>query len=314
MLKRSLNWLGKFLFSLFGISLITFVLTALIPGDPAETMLSALGNAPPPEVLAKARADLGLDKPIAIRYISWLGRAVRGDFGISYFTRKPVLSDLRDKFPATLRLAVVSLGFTAVISIFVGILAAVRKGGVFDTVVRSISFAGISLPSFLTGLLLLYLVALKFRLLPVVSASGTGKALILPAATLIFAMSVKYTRQVRTLVLEELGKDYVLGARARGLSERGVLFRHVLPNVLLPLITLLGMSFGSLLGGTALVEVIFSWPGLGNYAIQSISRRDYPVLQAYVLWLSAVYMLINLFVDFSYRILDPRVRGGGASE
>jgi peptide/nickel transport system permease protein len=310
MLKKILSWLGKFLFSLFGVSLITFTLTALIPGDPAEMMLSALGNSPPPEVLAKARADLGLDRPLAVRYLSWLGRAVTGDFGTSYFTRKPVLSDLKDKFPHTLRLAVVSLGFTVIISIVVGILAAIYKGGIFDSLVRTVSFAGISLPSFLTGLLLLYVVSLKFRLLPVVSSSGSGKALILPAATLIFAMSVKYTRQVRTLVLEELGKDYVLGARARGLSEIMVLIRHVLPNVLLPLITLLGVSFGSLLGGTALVEVIFSWPGLGNYAILSISRRDYPVVQAYVLWLSAVYMVINLLVDLSYRFLDPRVRKG----
>jgi peptide/nickel transport system permease protein len=230
------------------------------------------------------------------------------DFGISYFTRKPVISDLADKFPATLRLAVLSLAFTIIISVVVGTLAAIRKGGVFDGIVRGISFVGISMPSFLVGLLLLYLIALRFHMLPVVSSSGTGRALILPVVTLVFAMSVKYTRQVRNLVLEELNKDYALGARARGISELGILVKHILPNVLIPLVTLFGLSFGSLLGGTALIEVIFSWPGLGNYAILSISRRDYPVVQAYVLWLSAVYMLINLLVDISYRFLDPRVR------
>lgn len=276
-------------------------------------MLSALGNSPPPEVLAKAREDMGLDKSIPVRYLEWLSRAVRGDFGISYYTRHPVLSDLASKFPATLKLAVMSLALTVVISVILGIGSAIWRGGVFDIVVRGISFVGISLPSFLVGLLLLYLVALKLQLLPVVSTSGTGKAVILPVATLTFAMSVKYTRQVRNLVLEELNKDYVLGARARGLSEFTILFRHVLPNVFLPLITLIGISFGSLLGGTALVEVIFSWPGLGNYAILSISRRDYPVIQCYVLWLSAVYMIINLIVDFSYRHLDPRVRAAGGA-
>jgi peptide/nickel transport system permease protein len=199
-----------------------------------------------------------------------------------------------------------------ILSVLLGITAAVRKGGFLDATIRAISFVGISLPSFLVGLLLLYLISLKFQLLPVVSSAGSGKACILPVAALTFAMSTKYTRQVRNLVLEELGKDYTLGARARGLSEFAILFKHVLPNVLLPLVTLIGLSFGSLLGGTVLVEVIFSWPGLGNYAILSISRRDYPIIQAYVLWLSAVYMLINLAVDLSYRILDPRVRKGKA--
>jgi peptide/nickel transport system permease protein len=274
-------------------------------------MLSALGNSPSPEVLAKARADLGLDRPFLERYVSWLSRAARMDFGISYFSKKPVMSDLADKFPATLKLALLSLSLTVAISSVAGLLCAVRTGGAFDTAVRGISFVGISLPGFLVGLLLLYLVALKLQLLPVVSRTASGKALILPVATLAFSMSVKYTRQVRNLVLDELGKDYVLGARARGLSETRILVLHVLPNVLLPLMTLLGLSFGSLLGGTALVEVIFSWPGLGNYAVASVTRRDYPVVQAYVLWLSAVYMVINLAVDVSYRLLDPRVRAGG---
>jgi peptide/nickel transport system permease protein len=306
--RKITNWLGRFMFSLLGVSIITFTLTALIPGDPAEQMLSAMGNSPPPEVLEKARSDMGLDKPLVIRYIYWLARAVCGDFGLSYFTRKPVLADLADKFPATLKLAVLSLLLTIAVSIFLGIASAIKKGSIFDTAVRGVCFAGISLPSFLVGLLLLYLISLKLQLLPVVSSSTSGKSLILPVATLTFAMSVKYTRQVRNLVLEELGKDYVLGAKARGISQYKILFFHVLPNVLLPLVTLVGMSFGSLLGGTALVEVIFSWPGLGNYAIISISRRDYPVVQAYVLWLSAIYMLINLLVDLSYRLLDPRVK------
>jgi peptide/nickel transport system permease protein len=312
-LKKPLSWAGRFLFTLLGVSLLTFSLTSAVPGDPATLMLSAMGNDPSPAALAKARSDLGLDRPFAVRYLAWLSRAARLDFGVSYFTKRPVLETLAAKFPATLKLAVLSLAFTLAISAALGTACAARKGGALDTVVRAVSFAGLSIPSFLAGLLLLYLVALKLQLLPVVSPSASGKALVLPVATLTFAMSVKYVRQVRNLVLEELGKDYVLGARARGITEKAILARHVLPNALPPLVTLAGLSFGSLLGGTALVEVVFSWPGLGSHAIASIARRDYPVVQAYVLWLSAVYMTVNLAVDLSYRALDPRQRARAAA-
>jgi peptide/nickel transport system permease protein len=307
-LKSSAKWLVKFIISLLGISIVSFTLTSIIPGDPVELMLSALGKTPSPTVIEKARNDLGLDKPIAIRYLLWLSRAVQGDFGVSYFSQKPVLMDLADKFPYTLKLAVLALICTIIISTIVGTLAALIKGGIFDGLVRTICFMGISLPGFLLGLLLLYLIGLKFKLLPVMSSSGSGKAIILPVVTLALSMSFQYIRQVRNLVLEELGKEYVLGARARGLSKFIIIFRHVIPNVFIPLVTLFGLSFGAMLGGSVLIEVIFVYPGIGNYAVQSISRRDYPVVQAYVLWLSVVYMLINLLVDLSYRYLDPRVR------
>ena len=189
-----------------------------------------------------------------------------------------------------------------------GILAAVKQNKFADYLVRGITFLGVSIPNFWVGLMLLYFVALKLSLLPVVSIGGGIKSMILPAITLAFAMAAKYTRQVRTAVLEELNKDYVIGAKARGLSYGKILLRHVFPNSLLPLITLLGLSLGSLLGGTAVVEVIFSYPGLGNLAVTSITAYDYPVIQAYVLWIALIYMIINLIVDLSYTLVDPKVR------
>ena len=191
------------------------------------------------------------------------------------------------------------------------VLAAVKQNKFADYLVRGITFLGVSIPNFWVGLMLLYFVALKLSLLPVVSIGGGIKSMILPAITLAFAMAAKYTRQVRTAVLEELNKDYVIGAKARGLSYGKILLRHVFPNSLLPLITLLGLSLGSLLGGTAVVEVIFSYPGLGNLAVTSITAYDYPVIQAYVLWIALIYMIINLIVDLSYTLVDPKVRERG---
>ena len=198
-----------------------------------------------------------------------------------------------------------------VIAVPSGIIAAIKQNKFADYLIRGITFLGISMPNFWVGLLLLYVVALKLNLLPVISIGGGFKTMILPAVTLAFAMAAKYTRQVRTAVLEELNKDYVIGAKARGLSDGKILLRHVFPNSLLPLITLLGLSLGSLLGGTAVVEVIFSYPGLGNLAVTSITAYDYPIIQAYVLWIALIYMIINLIVDLSYTLVDPKVRERG---
>lgn len=211
----------------------------------------------------------------------------------------------------TLKLAFLSLIIMLIVAVPSGILAAVKQNKFADYLVRGITFLGVSIPNFWVGLMLLYFVALKLSLLPVVSIGGGIKSMILPAITLAFAMAAKYTRQVRTAVLEELNKDYVIGAKARGLSYGKILLRHVFPNSLLPLITLLGLSLGSLLGGTAVVEVIFSYPGLGNLAVTSITAYDYPVIQAYVLWIALIYMIINLIVDLSYTLVDPKVRERG---
>ena len=216
-----------------------------------------------------------------------------------------------DRLIPTLKLAFLSLIIMLIVAVPSGILAAVKQNKFADYLVRGITFLGVSIQNFWVGLMLLYFVALKLSLLPVVSICGGIKSMILPAITLAFAMAAKYTRQVRTAVLEELNKDYVIGAKARGLSDGKILLRHVFPNSLLPLITLLGLSLGSLLGGTAVVEVIFSYPGLGNLAVTSITAYDYPIIQAYVLWIALIYMIINLIVDLSYTLVDPKVRERG---
>ena len=254
---------------------------------------------------------MGLNKPFLVQYFDWLTSCLQGDFGTSYSSGKPVLGILMDRLIPTLKLAFLSLIIMLVIAVPSGIIAAIKQNKFADYLIRGITFLGISMPNFWVGLLLLYVVALKLNLLPVISIGGGFKTMILPAVTLAFAMAAKYTRQVRTAVLEELNKDYVIGAKARGLSDGKILLRHVFPNSLLPLITLLGLSLGSLLGGTAVVEVIFSYPGLGNLAVTSITAYDYPIIQAYVLWIALIYMIINLIVDLSYTLVDPKVRERG---
>ena len=283
---------------LLGISFITFSLIYMAPGDPVRAMYSSSGVMPSEEVLNQTREAMGLNKPFLVQYFDWLTSCLQGDFGTSYSSGKPVLG-------------ILSLIIMLVIAVPSGIIAAIKQNKFADYLIRGITFLGISMPNFWVGLLLLYVVALKLNLLPVISIGGGFKTMILPAVTLAFAMAAKYTRQVRTAVLEELNKDYVIGAKARGLSDGKILLRHVFPNSLLPLITLLGLSLGSLLGGTAVVEVIFSYPGLGNLAVTSITAYDYPIIQAYVLWIALIYMIINLIVDLSYTLVDPKVRERG---
>ena len=295
---------------LFGISLVTFALTYLSPGDPVRTMYASSGMLPSEEVIQQTRESLGLNRSFFVQYWCWLRDCLSGYFGISFSARKPVSDVIILRLGPTLKLAFMSLIVMLIISIPLGMLAAVKKNKVIDYFIRGTTFLGISIPNFWVGLMLLYVVALKFKLVPVISTGDGIDKMILPVLTLAFAMSAKYTRQVRTAILEELNQDYVIGARSRGIKESTILWKHVFPNALLPLITLLGLSLGSLLGGTAVIEVIFSYPGLGSLAVSAITSYDYPLIQAYVMWIALIYMLINLFVDISYRYLDPRVREG----
>ncbi|WP_195270389.1 nickel ABC transporter permease [Eubacterium sp. 1001713B170207_170306_E7] len=306
--KQLVNRLLQIVLVLFGISFLTFCLTYLSPGDPAELMLVAGGTPPSEELLAETREEMGLNDPFLVQYGNWLKGFVTGDMGTSYSSKTPVSAVLLDCLGPTLELAAASLILMLVISIPLGILAAVYQNRFPDYLVRGLSFIGVSFPGFWIGLVLLYVFGLKLNWFPI-ATSGTGfMKLVLPAVTLAIAMSAKYTRQVRTAVLEELRQDYVAGARARGLKESAILWREVLPNAMLPLVTLLGLSLGSLLGGTAVVEIIFSWPGLGKMAVNAIAARDYPLVQGYVIWIALIYMVINLLVDFSYGYLDPRLR------
>lgn len=293
---------------LFGISFFTFGLTYLSPGDPAEIMLTECGNIPTPELLEQTRAELGLDKPFLVQYGNWLKGVLTGDMGKSYSMKVPVVEKLVSCFFLTLKLALASLLIMILFSIPLGILSAVYHNRWPDYLVRGLTFFGVSVPNFWIGLILLSIFGVQLRWVTVSGGSTDFKSLVLPAVTLAIAMSAKYTRQVRIAVLEELQQDYVTGAHMRGLSEKKILWKHVLPNATLPLVTLLGLSLGSLLGGTAVVEIIYNWPGLGSMAVKAISCRDYPLVQGYVLWIALLYMGINLLVDLSYERLDPRLK------
>lgn len=301
----------QMLVTVLGVSFLTFCLTYLAPGDPAMMVLEAGDTIVSQELIEKTRHEMGLDQPFLVQYVNWVGGAVHGDMGMSYSAKKPVTEKLAEGFTGTLFLAAVTVVFILLISIPLGIFSAVHQNKLPDYLVRFFSFIGVSMPSFWVGLILLYIFGLKLRLFPIASSEVTLNGVILPAITLAIYQSAKYTRQVRTVILEELHQDYVVGARARGLTESVILWKHVLPNAVLPLITLLGMSIGWLLGGVAVIEMVFSWPGIGNMAVRGIMMRDYPLIEGFVLWISIVYMFVNFLVDVSYTYLDPKLRKGG---
>ena len=266
------------------------------------------------ETLDAAREQLGLDKPFLTQYFVWLGKLLRGNMGNSYVSGFPVFDTFVSKLPATLLLTVTSILLTIVISIPLGILSAVKQNTVVDYLIRLCSFIGNSLPNFFVSLLLMYFLAIRLRIFPVIAKDVSLKSVAMPAITLAIAMSAKYLRQVRATVLDELSKDYVAGAKARGVKFSVTLWKSIMKASLVTIITLLMLSVGNLLGGTAIVESIFMWDGVGKMAVDAISMRDYPIIQAYVMWMAIIYVLVNLLTDLSYRFLDPRIRLGGVKQ
>lgn len=308
-MKRKIGYrLAHIFLVLLGVSFLSFLLMYVSPGDPVRAMYAVSGSIPSEEILEQTREELGLNDPFFIQYGNWISNCLRGDFGTSYSKGEAVATLLMERVMPTIQLALLSLVIMVLVAVPIGVYSALRQNSILDYLLRGTTFISISMPNFWVGLLLLYVVAMKLGWLPVVSNQMNFQRLILPAVTLAIAMAGKYARQVRAAILEELRQDYVAGARARGLSERCVLWCHVLPNAVLPLITMLGLSLGSLLGGTAVVEVIFSYPALGSLAISAITSRDYPLIQGYVLWIALIYMAVNLVVDLSYNRLDPRLR------
>lgn len=308
-MKRKIGYrLAHIFLVLLGVSFLSFLLMYVSPGDPVRAMYAVSGSIPSEEVLEQTREELGLNDPFFIQYGNWISNCLRGDFGTSYSKGEAVATLLMERVMPTIQLALLSLVIMVLVAVPIGVYSALRQNSILDYLLRGTTFISISMPNFWVGLLLLYVVAMKLGWLPVVSNQMNFQRLILPAVTLAIAMAGKYARQVRAAILEELRQDYVAGARAQGLSERCVLWCHVLPNAVLPLITMLGLSLGSLLGGTAVVEVIFSYPALGSLAISAITSRDYPLIQGYVLWIALIYMAVNLVVDLSYNRLDPRLR------
>ncbi len=299
---------------LLAITFLSYGMMRIAGSDVIEQKMENTGETVSQEMIDAAREELGLDKPFVVQYFSWLGNLLRGDMGTSYVSNMPVFSTFVSKLPATLLLTVVSILLTVVISIPLGIWAAVKQNKATDYVIRTASFIGNSLPNFFVSLLLMYLFAIRLGWFPVISKGISLQSVALPAFTLAIAMSAKYLRQVRATVLDELSKDYVLGAKARGVPFSTTMMKSVMKASLVTIITLLTLSIGSLLGGTAIVESIFMWDGVGKMAVDAINMRDYPIIQAYVMWMAIIYVVVNLITDLSYRYLDPRIRLGGIEQ
>ena len=299
---------------LFAITFLSYGMMRIAGSDVVTQKMENTGQILSEDKLNAAREQLGLDKPFLTQYFVWLGKLLHGDMGNSYVSSLPVFDTFISKLPATLLLTVTSILLTIIISIPLGILSAVKQNTITDYLIRLCSFIGNSLPNFFVSLLLMYFLAIRLRIFPVISKDVSLKSVAMPAITLAIAMSAKYLRQVRATVLDELSKDYVAGAKARGVKFSVTLWKSIMKASLVTIITLLMLSVGNLLGGTAIVESIFMWDGVGKMAVDAISMRDYPIIKAYVMWMAIIYVVVNLLTDLSYRFLDPRIRLGGVKQ
>ena len=295
---------------LIGITFLSFAMMRVAGSDVVNEMYAKRGTEVSQEIIDAKKAELGLDQPFLVQYVRWFGGLLRGDMGKSYVTGEAVFQTFISKLPATLLLAAMSILMTVIISVPLGILAAVRHDRIIDVMLRFCSFIGNAMPNFFVGMLLMQILSIKLGLLPVISTGVNIRSALMPTLTLAISMSAKYMRQVRATVLEELNKDYVQGAKARGVRDSVILWKNVMRSSLLTIITLLALSIGSLLGGTAIIESIFMWDGVGKLAVDAINMRDYPLIQAYVMWMAIIYVLVNLITDLLYHHLDPRIRLG----
>ena len=289
--------------TLFGVATLVFVLLHVVPGDPVDVMI---GESAAPAARAELRAKLGLDEPLAVQYAVWLGDVVRGDLGTSIRSGKPVAALVAARVPATALLAVAALAVAIAIGIPLGTAAAASRGRAIDRFALAVSLAAVATPTFWTGPMLVLLLAVGLGWFPV-AGSGTAAHLVLPAITLGAGMSGILIRMTRAAVLENLSDDYVRTARAKGASERRVLFRHALPNAMTPVLSVLGLQLGAVLAGAVVTETIFAWPGLGRLVVESIQARDYPVVQGAVLVVATVTVLANLAAEIAQALVDPRM-------
>ncbi|MDY4692363.1 MAG: nickel ABC transporter permease [Blautia sp.] len=296
---------------LFGITFLSFAMMRLAGGDAVTYMYENAGTAVSQDIIDKAKAEYGLDQPFIVQYANWLGGMLRGDMGESYVSHKDVFETFKSKLPATLLLTLSSIVLTVLVAIPLGIISAVKHNKWIDYLIRFFSFIGNSMPNFLAALVLMYIFSIRLNWLPVITSENKAVSLILPTLTLALAMASKYTRQVRATVLDELNKDYVAGAKARGVRGKIIIWKSVMKSSMLTIVTLLALSIGSLLGGTTIVENIFMWDGVGKMAVDAINMRDYPIIQAYVAWMAVIYVIVNLITDIIYHYLNPRVRLGG---
>ena len=298
---------------LLGVATIVFTLMFVVPGDPARLLMGQHGDE---RVLESIRHEMGLDKPVYIQYVRFIGKLLKGDFGRSYRQKRPVALIIRERFPATAKLAIASMIIAIIIGIAAGIIAALHRNKVWDWIVMVLSLTGISMPVFWLGMMLILLFASGLGWLPVggYGKSGDLRHLFLPALSLS-TISIGYiSRMMRSSMLEVIGKDYIRTARAKGLSEKAVILHHALRNAFIPVITVIGINFASLLGGAVATETVFAWPGLGRATVDAIRVRDLPVVEGCVLFLAFIFVLANLLVDLSYAWLDPRIRLEGKKE
>ena len=297
----------QFIPVLLGITFLAFLLIYLSPSDPVSVRMSAGGISVNPEIMESMRRSMGLDRPLLIQYGDWLWNILHGNMGKSYITDADVLDQILKALPYTLKMAGASLLLTLCISIPVGILTAAMQNSKFDYVVRVMAFVGNALPNFIIALCLMFIFSYRLGWIPVL-ATTKPIGLVLPALTLALVMSSRYIRQIRAAMLDELSKGYVVGLRSRGLSETTILYKNALKNIMVTVITLTGISLGSLLGGTVIVETVFTWPGLGSLIMEGISQRDYPVVQAVIVWMASAFMVVNLLTDISYTVFNTKIK------
>ena len=299
---------AQFIPVFFGITVLSFTLIHLAPSDPVSVRLSLGGIAVDPVTAAQMRTEMGLDRPLPIQYGGWLMRFLHGDMGISYRSDRPVAAMLLQALPYTLAIAASAMLLTLLISLPLGIAIAAYRNSALDCIVRFLTFIGNAVPSFIVGILLMFLFSYQLGWIPVL-AGNSPVGMVLPTAALALIMSARYIRQIRAATLDELAKDYIIGLRARGITERRILFGNVLKNIMGIVVTLTAISVGSLLGGVVIIETLFSRPGVGSLLMTAINSRDYPVIQAAVVWMVLAYFVVNLLADLSYRRFNPRVRG-----
>ena len=299
---------AQFIPVFFGITVLSFALIHLAPSDPVSVRLSLGGIAVDPAAAAQMRTEMGLDRPLSVQYGDWLMRFLHGDMGTSYRSDRPVSALLLQALPYTLAIAASAMLLTLLISLPLGIAVAAYRNSALDCTVRFLTFIGNAVPSFIVGILLMFLFSYQLGWIPVL-AGNSPIGMVLPTAALALIMSARYIRQIRAATLDELAKDYIIGLRARGITERRILFGNVLKNIMGVVITLTAISVGSLLGGVVIIETLFNRPGVGSLLMTAINSRDYPVIQAAVVWMVLAYFVVNLLTDLSYRRFNPRIRG-----
>jgi peptide/nickel transport system permease protein len=308
MLVYILRRIVLMVFILLGVSVITFSMMHLVPGDPAEMIaLARYGELVTPETIELVRVELGLDQSVFVQYFHWLADALQGNLGYSFRTDRPVLDEILTRLPATIQLAIAGMLVALVIAIPVGVISATRQYSAVDSISMLGALLGVSMPNFWLGLLLIMFFSVHLGWLPVFGRGGI-EHLILPAITLGTGMAAITTRLVRSSMLEVLNQDYIRTARAKGLKEKVVIYKHALKNALIPVVTIVGLQFAFLLEGAVVVEVIFAWPGIGRLLVDSIFARDFTLIQGCVLYIAALFVVVNLLVDISYAYLDPKIR------